>query len=277
MNHNLKLYILIFAIILAVAIPPIACYLCIVVPREKASSRNTNTQSPNTPDAPDGSESPNGSKTESSDPSENSDSGGRSGGGTSFVIVIDPGHGGYDPGKVSPDGIAEKDINLAISLKLEAALSANGFSVYLTRSDDSALGKQSGSGRKSSDLRTRIDIADKKNADLFISIHQNSYSAPDVHGAQVFYYSTSKEGKSLAECIQEHLISDVDPSNHRSAKGNSEYMVLTENHCTALIVECGFLSNADECASLTNDGYQSDIADSICSAVTEWVNSSASR
>lgn len=268
MNHNLKLYILIFAIVLAVAIPPIACYLCIVVPRENASSRNANTQSSDTPDR---SKPPNDSK------AENSVSGGRTDGGTPFVIVIDPGHGGYDPGKVSPDGIAEKDINLAISLKLEAALSANGFSVYMTRSDDCALGKQSGSGRKSSDLRTRIDIADKENADLFISIHQNSYSAPDVHGAQVFYYSTSKEGKSLAECIQEHLISDVDPSNHRSAKGNSEYMVLAENHCTALIVECGFLSNADECANLTNDGYQSDIASSICSAVTEWVNSSASR
>lgn len=274
MKHNLKLYILIAAIVIAVATPPVLCYLFIVIPNEKQTFKGSCSQ---ISDNRSQSGSSNYRKSSDSNESENEISQDSSDESTPFVIVIDPGHGGYDPGKVSPDGIAEKDINLAISEKLKTSLSSNGFSVHMTRSNDSSLGQQSGSNRKSSDLKTRISIADKKNADLFISIHQNSYSAPDVHGAQVFYYSTSREGKILAECIQEHLISDADPSNHRCAKGNSEYMVLTENHCTAIIVECGFLSNTDECAKLTTDVYQTDIANAICDAVTEWINSTTCR
>ena len=93
-----------------------------------------------------------------------------------------------------------------------------------------------------------------------------------MHGAQVFYYSTSREGKILAECIQEHLISDADPSNHRCAKGNSEYMVLTENHCTAIIVECGFLSNQAEADKLVTGAYQEHLAFYIAMAVMQYVS-----
>ena len=103
-----------------------------------------------------------------------------------------------------------------------------------------------------------------------VSIHQNSYSAEYVHGAQVFYYSTSSDGKALAECIQEHLISEADPSNTRAAKGNSEYLVLRESPCTAVIIECGFLSNTKECSDLCNDEYQTALANAICNAVCTW-------
>ena len=188
----------------------------------------------------------------------------------SFTILIDPGHGGFDPGKVSPDGIMEKDINLAIASKLASALTDQGFSVYLTRDSDKSLNSENASSKKTSDLKARTNLATNVNADLYISIHQNSYSAEYVHGAQVFYYSTSSGGKALAECIQEHLISEADPSNTRAAKGNSEYLVLRESPCTAVIVECGFLSNTKECSDLCNDEYQTALANAICNAVCTW-------
>ena len=74
----------------------------------------------------------------------------------------------------------------------------------------------------------------------------------------------------MAECIQEHLISEADPSNTRTAKGNSEYLVLRESPCTAVIVECGFLSNTKECSDLCNDEYQTALANAICNAVCTW-------
>ena len=105
----------------------------------------------------------------------------------SFTILIDPGHGGFDPGKVSPDGIMEKDINLAIASKLASALTDQGFSVYLTRDSDKSLNSENASSKKTSDLKARTNLATNVNADLYISIHQNSYPDPSVCGPQVFF------------------------------------------------------------------------------------------
>ena len=185
-------------------------------------------------------------------------------------VVIDPGHGGSDPGKVAVDGSLEKDINLAIAQKLGAYLEKQGVEVYYTRESDCELCTESGGSKKAKDLQKRCQIVENVDPDVTISIHQNSYSAEYVHGAQVFYYSTSSGGKALAECIQEHLISEADPSNTRAAKGNSEYLVLRESPCTAVIVECGFLSNTKECSDLCNDEYQTALANAICNAVCTW-------
>ena len=113
-------------------------------------------------------------------------------------------------------------------------------------------------------------MAEQLNADLYISIHQNSYSAEYVHGAQVFYYSTSPTGKSLAESIQQHIIDEADPDNTRMAKGNPDYMVLKDSPCTSVIVECGFLSNNNECQRLCDNEYQFKIANAIANAIDEW-------
>jgi N-acetylmuramoyl-L-alanine amidase len=191
-----------------------------------------------------------------------------------FIIVIDPGHGGYDPGKVSDDGIKEKEINLAISQKLYEILTQMGFSVFMTRDTDISLDSENETSKKSSDLQNRLSFASNSQADLYISIHQNSYSAPSVHGAQVFYYETSSVGKSLAEIIQAEIISQVDSSNTRAAKGNSEYLVLKDSHCTSIIVECGFLSNSTECALLCNEEYQKSMATAIANGVCSWVERS---
>ena len=191
------------------------------------------------------------------------------------VITIDAGHGGYDPGKVGVDGLKEKDVNLQIALYLKDILTENGFRVYLTRDTDISLYEEGAASKKTSDLNRRIAIASENNSDLLISIHQNSFSDSSIHGAQVFYYEGSDEGKSLAEAIQGAIKETVDTDNERPVKGNSEYMILKYSSCTALIVECGFLSNPDECALLSASDYQQmmakAIADGIISSLNETV------
>lgn len=187
-----------------------------------------------------------------------------------FIITIDPGHGGFDPGKVSNDGIKEKDINLTIALKLKQKLESLGFTVYLTRETDVALNSPDAGSKKMSDLNNRIAFAADKKSDLFISIHQNSFSGASVHGAQVFYYETSEQGHQLAELIQDKIKTIADNTNGREVKGNSEYLLLARSTCTSVIVECGFLSNADECARLCSDEYQELLATAISDAVMSY-------
>ncbi len=274
MKIQYKHFLLILAIIAAVSLPPVLCYQIYVKSSGPLSSARSVTDDNDLTGNGDKSSNSHGSGGDKTHIAEDDNSqADEQGDHNNFVILIDPGHGGFDPGKVSPDGIEEKKINLEISLKLKDALTAKGFSVSLTRDTDRALNSPDASSKKTSDLRYRTNRAAELNADLYISIHQNSYSAEYVHGAQVFYYSTSSAGKCLAETIQQYLISDVDPDNTRMPKGNSEYMVLVESPCTAVIVECGFLSNSQECLKLCDPEYQTSLADAIAKAVDAWYRS----
>lgn len=185
------------------------------------------------------------------------------------TIVIDVGHGGWDPGKVSAGGLLEKDLNLQIAFKLQAALEEKGCRVILTRTKDTALGGSNGDSTKSADMRARIAVMEQEMPDYVISIHQNSYSDPSVHGAQVFYYSTSSVSQSLAETIQDYLIQEADPENHRQAKTGNDYYILRKSPCPAVIIECGFLSNPEEAKKLADEDYQQKLADAVCHAVVE--------
>lgn len=248
MKTSISQCILIVLIIAAVTLPAVICYFIFVAPSDSSDLASASDAAHNITSEQ------NSTSTQSSGP----------------IILIDPGHGGFDPGKVSPEGIKEKDINLAISLKLKDCLNDMGFCAYLTRESDISLNSADSGSKKTSDLRNRTNMAFQLNADLYISIHQNSYSAEYVHGAQVFYYSTSSTGKSLAESIQQHIIDEADPDNTRMAKGNPDYMVLKDSPCTSVIVECGFLSNNNECQRLCDDEYQLKIANAIANAINEW-------
>lgn len=184
-----------------------------------------------------------------------------------YIITLDPGHGGYDPGKIGVDDSPEKNINLRITLALKQKLSDMGFVVYMTREDDSSLNTEATGTMKNSDLNHRIQIVADHQSDLFISIHQNSFTDPSVHGAQVFYFTGSKQGKLLAESIHGSIQSNIDPDNERPVKGNAEYMILKKSPCPAVIVECGFLSNPDECKALTSADYQ----DAMAAAIAEGI------
>lgn len=178
-------------------------------------------------------------------------------------VLIDAGHGGDDPGKVSSDGTKEKDLNLAIATKLGTYLKKQGLEVYYTRQKDDGMYSPGASNKKVQDMQNRCAVVENVDPNFMISIHQNSFSDGQVHGAQVFYYATSEESKLLGESLQQSLVSHVDPKNHRKAKANESYYILKKTKCPSVIVECGFLSNAEECKKLKTDAYQRKIVEAI--------------
>lgn len=186
------------------------------------------------------------------------------------LVVIDPGHGGYDPGKVGINGALEKDINLDISLKVEAMLIEAGYEVIMTRITDSGMTEDGNELGKTSDLDARVTVINESHADMAISIHQNSYTTEDVKGAQVFYYETSETGKSASTIMQEALRA-VDVENHRQIKGNTSYYLLKRTTVPTIIVECGFLSNMNEANLLCDDTYQTELATAIVAGVAEYL------
>ena len=194
-----------------------------------------------------------------------------SGKGSGQIIVIDPGHGGADPGKVGINNALEKDINLAIGLILRKKLTEAGYKVVMTRDSDTALSDGSQSSSKMSDLNKRIQIMNSSKAAVVVSIHQNSFVQESCKGAQVFYQTTSEEGKKFAEIMQEQLRKCLDSENSRVAKANSDYYVLKKSEPTAIIVESGFLSNSQEAALLVNEEYQEKVADAIIKGVESYL------
>ncbi len=182
------------------------------------------------------------------------------------IVVLDAGHGAWDPGMVRGD-VEEKGINLAIAQKLQTYLEEGGATVIITRLDDSSLAEN-----KAGDMRVRSVTANTSGADIFISIHQNSFTNSNVRGAQVFYYNESDNSKKLGECIQLQLKEFSDPSNKFLPKANSNYYVLKQTAMPAVIVECGFLSNSGERAKLQQDDYQEKIAWGIYLGVINYFN-----
>jgi N-acetylmuramoyl-L-alanine amidase len=185
------------------------------------------------------------------------------------VIVLDVGHGGSDPGKVSTDGIKEKDVNLQIALYLKDYLIAQDYTVFMTRETDQGLYDENVSNKKVSDLNNRIQFFKEKNAACVVSIHQNSYPDSSVHGAQTFYYAGSKEGEAFAKSVQDALLA-LDDTNTRQEKSNDSYYLLKHSSVPAIIVECGFLSNPEEAARLTDSSYQKQLAFSISQGVCNY-------
>ena len=192
-----------------------------------------------------------------------------------LTIIVDAGHGGNDPGKIGVNGAKEKDINLEIAKLLQKYLQQQDVNVIMTRESDSGLYSEGSSNKKAEDMRNRVAMITDNNADLLVSIHQNSFTEQKYSGAQVFYYTGSQEGQKLAETVQKQLISGADPQNHREAKANSDYYLLKKSTVTASICECGFLSNPEECGKLTTAEYQRKIAWNIYLGIMQYVNGDA--
>lgn len=194
--------------------------------------------------------------------------------GNQIVVVIDPGHGGRDPGKVGINNILEKDINLCISMKLKNLLEQNDIKVYMTREDDNGLYSQSDAYKKRADLDNRVDFIHEKHADIAISIHENSFPEEYVKGAQTFYYDKSLGGKVLAEMIQDQVKKTIADGNHRVAKSNTSYYMLRKTECPLVIVECGYLTNYKESSLLIKDDYQERMAFGIHLGIMQYINQS---
>lgn len=189
-----------------------------------------------------------------------------------IVIVIDPGHGGRDPGKVGINNVLEKDINLSISLKLKKLLEQNDIKVVMTREDDQGLYSASDTYKKRADMNHRVEMIRSSKADLAVSIHQNSFPEEYVKGAQVFYYTHSEEGKQMAEIIQDQVKKTINDGNHRVAKSNSNYFMLKQPDCPIVIVECGYVTNQKEAILLQNEEYQEKMAWGIHLGIMQYIN-----
>lgn len=192
-------------------------------------------------------------------------------GGKQCVIVIDAGHGGMDPGKVGVNGTLEKEINLAVAGELRTLLEQNDITVIMTRTDDGGLYSENDTNKKRADMQARIRILQDAAPVLAVSIHQNSFTDSSSHGAQVFYYKGSEQGKQVADIIQEAMRREIADGNHRMAKANADYYMLKKSPCPLVIVECGFLSNPTEEALLQTEDYQHKLAWAIHLGIMEWI------
>lgn len=188
-----------------------------------------------------------------------------------IVVVVDAGHGADDPGKIGVNNVLEKEINLQIAKKVQYHLEKAGLRVIMTREDDRGLYDDTVSNKKAADMKKRVALINEAKPNLVVSIHQNSYTDGAVKGAQVFYYTHSKEGEALALLMQEALRA-FDSTNTRQAKANDTYYMLKKTEVPTIIVECGFLSNAQEAEKLAEDTYQEEVAEAICSGVTKWLD-----
>ena len=177
---------------------------------------------------------------------------------TNKIIIVDPGHGGFDPGKPGITGLDEKDLNLKISLLLRNYLEQAGAIVIMTRTTDDDVDGMDGVKHKSKDMVQRKKLSE--GGDILVSIHQNSFTQPSVHGAQTFYNSKSEEGKALAKSIQKSIKEVADLDNRREAKSNTNYYVLKATDIPAVIIECGFLTNPEEEKKLNSESYQNQMA-----------------
>ena len=194
---------------------------------------------------------------------------------TRHTIVIDPGHGGNDPGKVAINSALEKDVNLAIALKLKKYLEQEDMEVVMTRQEDKGLYEETDSNKKVHDMKNRLAIMEGAKPALVVSVHQNSYHEESVSGVQVFYYRDSAEGKRAALLMQEQMIATLQPAKESEAKENSTYYILKKTTVPTIIVECGFLSNREEADRLTSEDYQERVAWAIHLGIMRYINSGA--
>jgi N-acetylmuramoyl-L-alanine amidase len=173
------------------------------------------------------------------------------------VVVIDPGHGGRDPGAIGIGGLREKDINTTISNRVKQRLEAAGLAVLMTRNSDYWVG-----------LEPRTDFANRAGADVFVSIHANAISMdrPDVNGLETYYYST---GQRLAQSIHNRVLRSTDLGDRGVRQ--ARFYVLRHTAMPAVLVETGFLTGATDAARFRNPAAVNQIADAIAQGVLDYL------
>ncbi len=170
-------------------------------------------------------------------------------------VVIDPGHGGSDYGAIR-EGINEKDITLDMSQRVASILKSKGYKVALTREDDTYIG-----------LQERCDFTEVENPEIFVSIHVNSAVATEPYGIETHYYH--EQSKDLAEIIQNHLVKDIDTKDRGIIK--SKFYVINHTDVPAVLVETGFISNANERAELITDKRKQEAAKAVAEGIIEYL------
>lgn len=187
-----------------------------------------------------------------------------------YTIVIDPGHGGTDPGSIGyKTKVKESDLNLKLSKMLKQKLEYAGINIVMTREDENSLAKGAGKKFKKIDMEMRKDLIKSIRPNMVISIHQNSYTNHSLRGAQVFYDKTSEISKQIANSIQEEFIKGLDKGNKSTSPG--DYFMLKCTSAPSVIVECGFLSNEADEKLLLSDEYQEKIVNCIYLGIVKFL------
>ena len=193
---------------------------------------------------------------------------------TKNKIIVDAGHGGEDGGTQSSAGVLEKDINLDVSMKLGVLLKLMGYSVVYTRTEDKLqYGADAVTQRqkKVSDIHHRMKIMETYPDALFLSIHQNYFTQSKYYGAQVFYSRNNSDSKIIAESVQTSIRELIQPENDRQIKPSGTDIYLLYNaESPAVMVECGFLSNAGEALRLSDNEYQKKLTLAIAAGLEEF-------
>jgi len=184
------------------------------------------------------------------------------------VIYLDAGHGGVDAG-AEANKIKEKDINLVLVKKLESILTGMGATVYLTREGDYDLSKTT-VNRKRSDLANRAKLINESNADLYISIHLNSTTDSRWRGLQIFYNNVNSENKLLAEIIDGVIRKNI--SNVRDIKLEKDYYMYKRINVPGILIEAGFISNANDNYILRDSNYQDKLVNNIALGIVKYFN-----
>ena len=192
------------------------------------------------------------------------------------TVIIDAGHGGYDGGAVGADGTFEKQLNLEIAQKLDDILKCYGIATLMTRTDDNSIHSKNAvtiREQKVSDIRNRMKIMDSTENCIFVSIHQNSFTQSKYSGTQVFYSPNTTSSYDLAQEIQTSVKNIIQPDNERQIKKSTSSVYLLYNaKKTAVLVECGFMTNPNELNMLKNEEYQLKMAFSIADGIINYLN-----
>lgn len=191
------------------------------------------------------------------------------------TIVIDAGHGGEDGGTSSGDTL-EKDLNLSVALDLADMLRASGFEVVLTREDDRLLYDPMSDykGRKKQlDLAERLRIGESFENAVFVSIHMNAFPDSQYRGLQVYFSPNHPASQELAQNIQTSVCEHLQTDNQRTVKkATSRIFILHQITKPAVLVECAFLSNPEECTLISTEEYRKKLTFCIFSGICEFIS-----
>ncbi len=186
-----------------------------------------------------------------------------------YTIVVDAGHGGPDGGAVGTDtGVVEAGLNLEVALRLADRLSERGISVIMTRVDENALAPT-----KRGDIDRRIEIFNQEEVDLVVSVHMNKFTKRSVAGPVAYYMIGSEQGRKLAQSVIDAICDAA--GRDRKLANPGDYFVVRECACPAVLVECGFLSNAADEKLLQQSDYQDLLADAITSGILLYLEDRA--
>lgn len=191
------------------------------------------------------------------------------------TVVIDAGHGGVDGGATSCSGVLESQINLEIALRLEDMLHLLGMDTAMIRRTDESVYTEGNSiaAKKVSDLKNRVRMVQETPNAILVSLHQNTFPDTRYHGAQVFY-GGSEESQRLAKELQRLFVASINQGSRRQPKTSKGIYLMENVSCTAILVECGFLSNPEEEAMLRDPSYQTKICAVIGSVLSRFVSGS---